>query len=90
MNYKTEFFFIIAVCAIVLLIGAFRRKSEVLINFILRTVFGMIGIYFINQILLYQHIEVSIGLNPLTALTSGILGLPGVAALFGIGFYRFL
>ncbi|MDL2301300.1 pro-sigmaK processing inhibitor BofA family protein [Lachnospiraceae bacterium OttesenSCG-928-D06] len=81
---------IAVVCAVVLLIGALRKKSEWLLNFLLRAVLGTIGIYFINQALLGMGVEVGVGINVLTVLTSGILGFPGVAALYGIGFYQLL
>lgn len=81
---------IIAACTTVLLIGALRRKSEWLLNLILRGVIGTIAIYFIDAALTGWGIEVGVGINAATVLTSGILGLPGVAALYGIGFYQML
>lgn len=37
-----------------------------------------------NQFLDSQEISVAVGLNPITFLTGGILGLPGIALLYGI------
>ncbi|MDD3205122.1 MAG: pro-sigmaK processing inhibitor BofA family protein [Lachnospiraceae bacterium] len=88
-NYE-GFLLIVVVCAIVLLIGAMKKKSELLINFILRTVLGLISIYFINEILKWQSIDVLVGMNPITALTTGMLGFPGVILLYGIQFCKFL
>lgn len=81
---------IVAACASVLLIGAMRRKSEWLLNFILRGVLGTIAIYFINTALVSVGIDLGVGINPVTVLTSGILGFPGVLALYGLGIYRLL
>ena len=81
---------ILAVCLIVLAIGAMGRKVEWLVNFILRAVMGTIGIYAINYILAARQIQVMVGINPFTVLTSGILGFPGLMALYGIGFYKLL
>lgn len=81
---------IVSACVIVLLIGSLRRKSEWLLNIILRGVLGTISIYFINQILSAANISIEVGINPITILTSGILGFPGVLALYGIGIYRLL
>lgn len=81
---------IVAACASVLLIGAMRRKSEWLLNFILRGVLGTIAIYFINTALVSAGIDLGVGINPVTVLTSGILGFPGVLALYGLGIYRLL
>lgn len=81
---------IVAACTTVLLIGALRRNSEWLLNLILRGVMGTLAIYFIDAVLTGWGIEVRVGINAVTVLTSGILGIPGVAALYGIGFYQML
>jgi len=81
---------IVAACAAVILVGALRRKSEWLINLILRGILGTIAIYFINIALNNWGVQLNVGINAVTVLTSGILGLPGVAALYGIGLYQLL
>ena len=81
---------ILAVCLIVLIIGAMGRKVEWLVNFILRAVMGTIGIYFLNFLLAQRHISIAVGINPFTILTSGILGFPGVMVLYGIHFFKIL
>ena len=81
---------IIFVCVLVLLIGAFGRKAEWVINFVLRAVMGTIGIYFLNNFLIVRDISVIVGINPMTVLTSGILGFPGIAVLYGINFFKVL
>lgn len=65
-----------------------QKKSHIIINIIVRTVLGLGIIYFMNQYLAYRGIGVAVGMNTVTALTSGILGLPGVALLYGILFYQ--
>ena len=37
-----------------------------------------------------EGISLGVGVNIYTVLTSGILGIPGVAALYGIGLYKTL
>lgn len=81
---------ILGVCVIVLIIGALGRKVEWLVNFILRAVMGTIGIYCLNYLLAAREIMVAVGINPLTILTSGILGFPGIAVLYGIHFFKIL
>lgn len=83
-------FVILAVCLIVLAIGVMGRKVEWLVNFILRAVMGTVGIYAINYMLAARELQVSVGINPFTILTSGILGFPGVAVLYGIHFFKIL
>lgn len=53
-------------------------------KFLGRAVLGMILIYAVNQYCILQDISLYVGLNPLTFLTAGVLGLPGVALLYGI------
>lgn len=65
-------------------------KREWFLNFILRSILGVIAIYFINAALAERGISLGVGINIYTVLTSGILGFPGVAALYGIGLYKFL
>ena len=77
---------ILGVCLIVLLIGAMGKKVEWLVNFILRAVTGAVGIYCVNYLLAARQISVAVGINPFTILTSGILGFPGAAVLYGIYF----
>ena len=81
---------ILGVCLIVLVIGALGRKVEWVVNFILRAVMGSVGIYCLNYLLALQQISVAVGINPLTILTSGILGFPGIAVLYGIHFFKML
>lgn len=81
---------IMGVCVIVLLIGAMGKKVEWLVNFILRAVMGTVGIYFLNYLFSAQNISVAVGINPLTVLTSGFLGFPGLVVLYGIHFFKIL
>ena len=51
---------------------------------------GTVGIYAINYMLAAKQLHVAVGINPFTVLTSGILGFPGVAVLYGIHFFKIL
>lgn len=81
---------IVGMCVIVLSIVAFRKRAEILINFIFRAVLGSLAIYFINQVLDWQQVDIMVGLNPVTILTSGSLGVPGVFLLYGINLCKLL
>lgn len=61
-----------------------EKGTEIIVNFIVRAVLGAAVIFFVNQFLESQKIPVAVGLNPLTLLTGGILGIPGVALLYGL------
>lgn len=83
-------FIIVGILIVVIFIGTIRRKAEWIINFVLRMVMGTICIYFLNYMLARYQIGVSVTINPVSVLTSGFLGIPGVAVLFGIKIYKFL
>lgn len=63
---------------------------EKLLNVLMRGICGAIIIFFVNMILERKGISLGVGLNPFTLLTSGILGLPGLGVLYGIGIYKSL
>ncbi len=92
MGMGSEFgnLIIVAACVIVLLIGAVRNKIEWLLNVVMRSILGIIAIYFINTALASVGISLGIGINIYTVLTTGILGIPGLLALYGIGIYQML
>lgn len=81
---------VIAACILVLFVVIAGRKMEWLLNLLMRSILGTIAIYFINITLAGAGVDLGIGINAFTVLTSGILGFPGVAALYGIGIYRSL
>ena len=65
-----------------------KRRGSWQINFIVRALTGMGSIFLVNQWMDYRNIPVSVGLNVLSFLVSGCLGIPGVAMLYGIMFYQ--
>ena len=81
---------IIGVCMLILLIGILKKKAEILLNFAARMVVCFICVYFLNSFFTSRGLDVSIGINPLSALKFGSLGFCGVAALYGILFLQLL
>lgn len=61
-----------------------------MINFFIRAIIGMALIFFINQYVLPSDSSINVGLNAVSFLTSGTLGIPGVCLLYGIMCYRIL
>ena len=90
MNNNPGIILIVGVCIVVLLIGAVRGKMEWMLNIVLRSIMGVLIIHFTNMALAVVGISLGIGINALTILTSGILGFPGLLALYGIGIYKVL
>ncbi len=64
-----------------------KSGMELALNFLLRAVFGMIAVQLINIFLAEQGVSAAVGLNPVSLVTAGALGLPGVVLLYGISFY---
>ena len=81
---------IIVVLGIVMLFLGIKTKSHIILNFVLRSISGTILIFAINFWMEMQGLSFTIGLNPGTVLTSGILGFPGVILLLGIKIYSVL
>jgi hypothetical protein len=67
-----------------------QDKEMKILNFLLRMVFGAIGIQIINAILISQNIAVFVGLNVWTLLTVGSLGISGLGLLYGISAFGIL
>ena len=78
------------ICGLVLLIGVLKSRAEFVLNFLVRMVLGAICIVFLNDFFETQGIDLTVGLNPVSLLTSGTLGFSGIALLYGILACRFL
>lgn len=55
-----------------------------ILNVLLRMVYGAVGIEAVNLILSALGVSVSVGLNLISLLTVGTLGVSGLGLLFGI------
>lgn len=77
-------------CALVLGISVLKQRAQIVLNFLVRMVLGIVCIMVVNRLLETQGISVAVGINPLTLLTTGTLGFGGVALLYGILMLGFL
>ena len=64
--------------------------TKIAVNFLVRGIVSFAIIFFVNRFLDGQEISACVGMNPVTFLTSGILGFRGVAMLYGITFYQIM
>lgn len=90
MDTKTGMLILAGICILALGIGILRRKAEIILNFLVRTVLGVIGIYIMNMALAALGVEAAAGINPVSVLAVGSLGTGGFALLYGILFYNML
>ncbi len=75
---------------VLIIIWLIREKLSQFLNFLLRIVFGFLAIYIANMCLEYWEISVSVGYNPISALTLGTLGISGFLLLYGIALGKIL
>ena len=65
--------------------------KDVILNFLLRVVFGTIGIYIVNTLLHTQlGLGIHLGLNLLNLLTIGTLGISGFGLVFAVSAFSIL
>ena len=67
-----------------------NKLVSVIVNFMIRAILGMGLIFFINQYVLPEGTALNVGLNLVSFLTTGTLGIPGVGLLYGILLYHIL
>lgn len=65
-----------------------NKWTSGVVNFVVRAIFGMGLIYFINQYVIPGSNTLNVGLNVVSFLTTGSLGVPGVCLLYGILYYQ--
>ena len=75
---------IIAACIIVCLISYMKRKMSILTGILIRAAGGVGMICLGNYILSLCGISLAVGGGPISILTCGFLGIPGVFLLYGI------
>ncbi|MBO5461084.1 MAG: pro-sigmaK processing inhibitor BofA family protein [Ruminococcus sp.] len=66
------------------------KQSTGVFRFVVRALLGTGLIFVINQYVLPEASSLKVGLNLITLLTSGTLGIPGVGLLYGILLYQSL
>lgn len=72
------------VTSFVVLIVILKSKASIVFRFLVQAVVGGVLIYGMNEFFAAQNLVSIIALNPLTVLTCGFLGIPGVLLLFCI------
>ncbi len=71
----------IVICVVIAALMLFSKPLKAVVRFIIGAAVGMAAIYVLN---LYFP-TINVGINPVTALVSGFLGIPGIAALIVAG-----
>ena len=64
--------------------------KDILLNFLLRAVLGMIGIYVCNTVFSSLGIAFYVGINLVNLLVVGTLGISGFALVFAVAAFSVL
>ena len=75
---------IVLMCGVLLVTVMRGKRVDMMIGFILRVLCGVVCIYIVNHLMNYFQYSGTLGFNRYTLLASGLLGLPGVIALYAI------
>jgi len=78
---------IIVACLVFIGICIIRKRSDLVMDFLLRACVGTAGIYLLDFALTISGYQITVGVNAFTVLSNGLLGLPGFILLYGLAFY---
>lgn len=78
---------IIAICIFFIAISIIKHKPDRIVNFLLRACVGTAGICLLDFLLGLGGYNINVGLNGITILSNGLLGLPGFIMLYGLAYY---
>ncbi|NLO08746.1 MAG: Pro-sigmaK processing inhibitor BofA [Clostridiales bacterium] len=78
---------IIVACLVFIGICIVRKRSDLVMDFLLRACVGTAGIYLLDFVLTISGYQITVGVNAFTVLSNGLLGLPGFVLLYGLAFY---
>lgn len=81
------FISIIVICCVFIIISLIRHRPDRIVNFALRACLGTAGVYLLDFFLKSQGYGINVGVNGITVLTNGLLGLPGFILLYGLAIY---
>ncbi|RDY31255.1 pro-sigmaK processing inhibitor BofA family protein [Lachnotalea glycerini] len=90
MKFNQAALLMVVMCVIVLVIVFVKIRMEFIINFILRMVFGAVGIYFLNSLFIAKGLDALVGINFGTVGAIGILGIPGFLLVYAIALFQLL
>ena len=78
---------IIVACIIFIVVCIIRRRPDLIVDFGFRASIGTAGICLLDLALTSQGYHINVGVNGVSVLTNGFLGLPGFLLLFGLAIY---
>ncbi len=90
MEHPENLLWLIAVAALLLLISFLGKRQSGSSILHCGALWGTIAIYFINMGVTFLGFTTVVGINAVSILTTGILGIPGIVMLYGLSIYEIL
>lgn len=90
MEDMASFGIIAGILGVVLFIVLLKQRAQLVLQVFVRLALGAICIFFTNNFLAGQGIAWEVGINPVSLLTVGVLGISGFVLLYGIVACNFL
>ena len=75
-------------CLIFIGVCVVRKRPDLIVDFGLRASIGTASIYLLDMVLRMKGYDISVGVNGVSVITNGILGLPGFLLLYGLAIYN--
>lgn len=83
-----NYFLLIPIAAaIILVVSIIMKKMEWFLNFFLRICVGTIALYIAGNLMVQVSAAAQVGINVVTVLTIGLLGLPGFCLVLFLDLY---
>ncbi|TCL00079.1 sigmaK-factor processing regulatory protein BofA [Natranaerovirga hydrolytica] len=80
---------IIIACLLIMGVSIIVKKTHLVVDFFIKSVVGLFGIYLINEILQLANVTIKLGLNIINAIIIGLLGFPGIILLYALAVYDY-
>lgn len=74
-------------CLIFIGVCVVRKRPDLIVDFGLRASIGTASIYLLDMVLKMKGYDISVGINGVSVMTNGLLGLPGFLLLYGLAIY---
>ncbi len=81
---------VVIICVVLIIIGLIKQRFDLIVNFSLRAIAGILAIYIVNTFLKVFDVNLAVGMNGLTASLIGILGVPGFLLLYGLALFFYI
>lgn len=85
---NSTIFVIVIIISTIFIIGCvIKQRPDLILDFMVRVCFTTAGIYVLNLAMGIQGYSLTVGINPITVLSGGFLGLPGFLLVYGLSLY---